>query len=64
MPSALTSRARHARAWLMDAAFPFWLERGLDRAHGGYHERMFRDGAPENLAGPAHGATDCKARSN
>ena len=49
MPSALTSRARHARAWLMDAAFPFWLERGLDRAHGGYHERLFRDGAPENL---------------
>ena len=48
MPSALTSRAQHAHAWLMDAAFPFWLDRGLDRAHGGYHERLFRDGAPEN----------------
>ncbi len=48
MPSTLTARANHARAWLMEAAFPFWLERGLDRTHGGYHERLFPSGAPEN----------------
>ena len=48
MSSALTARANHARTWLMEAAFPFWLERGLDRTHGGYHERLFPGGAPEN----------------
>lgn len=47
MTSTLTSRAKHARAWLMESAFPFWLDQGLDRAHGGFHERLFRNGAPE-----------------
>lgn len=41
--------AESARAWLFGVAIPLWLERGVDRARGGFHETLEQDGAP----GPA-----------
>ena len=32
------------RRWTFDAALPFWLERGLDREHGGYVEMFDAQG--------------------
>lgn len=32
------------RAWLMDIAFPFWTEHGVDRQHGGFTESLTLDG--------------------
>lgn len=34
------------RAWLFDAALPFWAAHGVDRAHGGFLEELTPDGAP------------------
>ncbi|MEO3435070.1 AGE family epimerase/isomerase [Inquilinus sp. CAU 1745] len=31
------------RAWLMETAMPFWAEAGIDRAHGGFIERLNPD---------------------
>ncbi len=38
--------ADRARSWLLDTAFPVWFERGIDRARGGFHERLTLDGEP------------------
>jgi mannose/cellobiose epimerase-like protein (N-acyl-D-glucosamine 2-epimerase family) len=37
------------RAWMFDAALPFWASAGLDREHGGFHEELTLDGAPADL---------------
>jgi mannose/cellobiose epimerase-like protein (N-acyl-D-glucosamine 2-epimerase family) len=34
------------RAWLFEAALPFWAAHGVDRAHGGFLEELTPDGAP------------------
>jgi mannose/cellobiose epimerase-like protein (N-acyl-D-glucosamine 2-epimerase family) len=41
---ALGRRAALAREWLLDAAFPFWFERGIDRQHGGFRDLVNIDG--------------------
>ncbi len=43
------SRARLVR-WLVDDAYPLWWSRGMDRQHGGFHERLEQDGQPLNEA--------------
>ena len=40
----LTIRARNARAWLMELAFPFWAEKGFDAATGLFHEKIDAEG--------------------
>lgn len=34
------------RSWTFETALPFWLARGVDHAHGGFHETLSFDGAP------------------
>jgi mannose/cellobiose epimerase-like protein (N-acyl-D-glucosamine 2-epimerase family) len=34
--------------WMKEAALPFWAERGVDRAHGGFIERLTQDGTPSD----------------
>lgn len=34
------------RAWMFQVALPLWAERGVDRAHGGFHEELDFAGAP------------------
>lgn len=34
------------RAWMFDAALPFWAERGVDRVDGGFYEELAPNGAP------------------
>lgn len=34
------------RAWMFEAALPFWAERGVDRVDGGFYEDLSPDGAP------------------
>jgi mannose/cellobiose epimerase-like protein (N-acyl-D-glucosamine 2-epimerase family) len=31
--------------WLHNAAFPLWLDRGVDRIHGGFHELLSLEAA-------------------
>lgn len=38
------------RAWMFEAALPFWAGAGLDHAHGGFHEELTHAGAPADLA--------------
>ncbi len=35
-----------ARAWMFEAALPFWAEHGVDRINGGFHEELAPNGAP------------------
>jgi mannose/cellobiose epimerase-like protein (N-acyl-D-glucosamine 2-epimerase family) len=35
-----------ARAWMFEAALPFWAERGVDRVDGGFYEELDADGHP------------------
>lgn len=35
--------------WMIDLALPFWATRGWDKRRGGFHERIFFDGAPDDL---------------
>jgi mannose-6-phosphate isomerase len=37
---AETAAAIEPAAWLRHAAWPLWLERGIDRARGGFHESL------------------------
>jgi N-acylglucosamine 2-epimerase/mannose-6-phosphate isomerase len=37
------------RRWLFDGALPFWAERGIDRANGGYVEHLLLDGSNPNV---------------
>ncbi|WP_198683283.1 AGE family epimerase/isomerase [Peristeroidobacter agariperforans] len=41
------SRARLMR-WLLEDAYPLWWSRGVDRQHGGFHERLEQDSQPVN----------------
>ncbi|MDX2275835.1 MAG: AGE family epimerase/isomerase [Hyphomonadaceae bacterium] len=34
------------RAWMFDAALPFWGSAGVDHVHGGFHEALNLDGSP------------------
>lgn len=34
------------RAWMLEAALPFWAERGVDRVDGGFYEELDPDGRP------------------
>lgn len=34
------------RAWLIESALPYWFERGIDRARGGFFDLVDHDGAP------------------
>jgi mannose/cellobiose epimerase-like protein (N-acyl-D-glucosamine 2-epimerase family) len=34
------------KSWLVEAAYPLWFERGIDRVHGGFHESLSQDGQP------------------
>jgi len=43
-------QAERLRRWLFDEALPFWAERGLDAVHGGFHERLDLQGAPDLAA--------------
>lgn len=47
--SALDDAAGWARGWLLDAALPLWWERGFDRAHGGFHDKLDAFGQPADL---------------
>ena len=37
------------RAWMFQAALPFWGGAGLDHAYGGFHEELTLDGRPADL---------------
>jgi len=47
--SALKNAAEWARGWLLDAALPLWWERGFDRVHGGFHDKLDALGEPADL---------------
>jgi mannose/cellobiose epimerase-like protein (N-acyl-D-glucosamine 2-epimerase family) len=34
------------KRWLVEDAFPLWWQRGADRLHGGFHERLQQSGRP------------------
>ena len=38
------------RAWMFEAALPFWAERGVDRADGGFYEELGPDGRPTDCS--------------
>ncbi|MEO0817621.1 MAG: AGE family epimerase/isomerase [Pseudomonadota bacterium] len=42
---ALVSRARKAKAWMLDASLPFWADHGVHPVRG-FRERLTMDGAP------------------
>ncbi|HAV50930.1 MAG TPA: hypothetical protein DCX75_12890, partial [Brevundimonas sp.] len=35
--------------WMRDQALPLWAARGVDRAHGGFFEKLNTDGTPADL---------------
>lgn len=39
---------RQVRSWLFEDAFPFWAEKGVDRVHGGFVERLSLRAEAEN----------------
>ena len=47
-PGLVTSETlARVKGWLFNEALPFWSENGLDRSHGGFHERLTLDGRPK-----------------
>lgn len=38
------------RAWMFDAALPFWAERGVDRVRGGFYEELDLAGRPTDVS--------------
>lgn len=38
--------AKEARRWLLEVAFPYWAQNGIDYEHGGVHEALDFDGNP------------------
>jgi mannose-6-phosphate isomerase len=57
MPSDLSPPATEAHAslrsfrqWTIAQALPLWASAGFDRAYGGFHECLFRDGEPDATA--------------
>lgn len=47
-PEKLRARAEAADIWLFTTAMPLWLERGVDRRLGGFHESLTQDGSPDS----------------
>jgi mannose/cellobiose epimerase-like protein (N-acyl-D-glucosamine 2-epimerase family) len=41
---------RQLKAWLVDAAYPLWSQRGADYEAGGFHERLTLDATPTGEA--------------
>ncbi|MFZ2872105.1 AGE family epimerase/isomerase [Zavarzinia sp.] len=49
MTSGITALEREfalLRSWLFEEALPLWTDRGLDRANGGFFEKLNTDGTP------------------
>ncbi len=46
---ALLDCAATAQGWLFGTALPLWLDRGLDRDHGGFHEALESDANPHRV---------------
>jgi mannose/cellobiose epimerase-like protein (N-acyl-D-glucosamine 2-epimerase family) len=44
--SLILDKITSLRQWLFEAALPFWWERGADRTHGGFYEKIDLDGTP------------------
>ena len=42
----IVERGEQARSWLLEHAFPLWLERGLDNRNGGWFDKLDQSGAP------------------
>ncbi len=38
------------RAWMFESALPFWAERGVDHARGGFYEELDLAGAPTDVS--------------
>lgn len=45
----LSDKIAALREWLFDAALPLWWERGADRIHGGFYEKIDLEGTPLDL---------------
>ena len=45
MTAALRRIAAEARAWLLDAAYPFWFDKGIEPQHGGFVDFVDVDGS-------------------
>jgi mannose/cellobiose epimerase-like protein (N-acyl-D-glucosamine 2-epimerase family) len=44
--SLILDKITSLRQWMFEAALPFWWERGADRTHGGFYEKIDLDGTP------------------
>lgn len=44
MTATIADAVAAAREWLFDAAFPFWLDKGVDARHGGFIDLVEIDG--------------------
>ncbi len=44
----LGEASRRLKQWLVEDAFPTWWQRGADRVHGGFHERLQLSGEPSD----------------
>jgi len=44
IPEQVRDTDRSLRRWLVNDAYPLWAERGFDEVHGGFQERLSRDG--------------------
>jgi len=42
--AGIRPRSEAAQRWLREQAWPVWLEHGIDREHGGFHEHLSLDG--------------------
>ncbi len=40
------SQAGRFRKWAVQDALPIWAKQGLDKIHGGFHEKLNQDGSP------------------
>lgn len=47
--SSVSASARRMVRWMKADALPFWATRGWDAKRGGFHERFFFDGTPDDL---------------
>lgn len=46
---AASPSSRRFAMWMQREALPFWSKRGWDGRNGGFHERFFFDGTPDEL---------------
>src|SRR5690554_772646 len=45
IPSRVPDAAA-AKRWMLDVAFPYWAQHGIDYENGGVHEALMFDGRP------------------